>query len=553
MEFSKIETINKEFKSLKKVQTPDGKLNNDGLNSLSTTCVCLANAIGGEIYIGIEDHIAEPPPDQRIDDLLINKVIASLQNKCFNVGLTQNDIQTHPNGGQYFVITVHPSSKSIATTADGKIYIRTGDHCQPVKSEEIIRLATEKDAFQWELQKRAIKISDIPLINITQFAQEIRNSNRVKETTKNLSDLEIAEHYNLIIENRLTNLGILWLGNKAQRTQLAYPITIQYIVYDELERKIRKLEWNNQDLNPKQILIEIEKQATELQYFDELPNGLFRNQIRHYDARLIRELFINALAHKTFTISGDIFIKVYNNRLEVSNPGGLPLGITPENILHKTHRRNPNLIRILHDIELMEGEGTGYNLMYEITSRDAKDFPIIETNFSTTTVTQYSKIQNQDTIILLDFIAQNYQLSQKEFTVLGVIARETKILSTQLSIILQLPDEDRLRTYVQKLVEQSILISRGIKKGTEYLINPKLIQNSKINIKPTLKTIEQPRLKALIEEVLKISPNLSMAELHIKLGDVDIEDVRKAVYKLVNNKTLNHRGGKTFRTYHVAK
>ena len=50
--------------------------------------------------------------------------------------------------------------------------------------------------------------------------------------------------------------------------------------------------------------------------------------------------------------------------------------ITKDNILHTTYRRNPHLIRILHDLKLMEGEGTGYNLIYEITSRDAKAFPI---------------------------------------------------------------------------------------------------------------------------------------------------------------------------------
>lgn len=145
-------------------------------------------------------------------------------------------------------------------------------------------------------------------------------------------------------------------------------------------------------MNPKQLLLDIEKEAVELTYFDEFPQGLFRNKIRHYDERVLRELLINAIAHKSYTISGDIFIKVYSNRLEIVNPGGLPLGITKDNILHSTHRRNPHLIRIFHDLKLMEGEGSGYNLIYEITSRDSKEFPIPVSDYNTTSVTQYSKI-----------------------------------------------------------------------------------------------------------------------------------------------------------------
>ena len=239
-----------------------------------------------------------------------------------------------------------------------------------------MRLASEKDAFQWELQSRNVTINEIPESNIKRFAQEIRISDRVKQPIKDLTDIEIIEHYNLIEKAKLTNLGILWLGTASQRSRLAYPLTVQYIVYDELERKVRKEDWQDYSKNPKDLLLDIEKQAIELTYYDEFPQGLFRNKIRHYDERLIRELLINAIAHKSYTISGDIFVKVFNDRLEITNPGGLPLGTTKDNILHSIHRRNPHLIRILHDLKLMEGEGTGYNLMYEITSRDAKAFPI---------------------------------------------------------------------------------------------------------------------------------------------------------------------------------
>ncbi|WP_372473691.1 hypothetical protein AB4865_00025 [Capnocytophaga sp. ARDL2] len=126
----------------------------------------------------------------------------------------------------------------------------------------------------------------------------------------------------------------------------------------------------------------------------------------------------------------------------------------------------------------------------------------------------YSKVLDSEVVLLLDFISKNYLLKQKELIALGIIARERKILSTQLSKMLQLSDEDRIRPYVSRLINENILITRGQKKGTEFMINPKLITNSKINIKPTLKLIEPYRLKALILEDLKNYPNSLISEIH---------------------------------------
>jgi ATP-dependent DNA helicase RecG len=547
-----IENSTIEYKSLKKILDSQSRLKTDGLRDLAITCVAFANVHGGKIIIGIEDKESLPPEGQKINVALTNDTITRLRSLCFNVGLNLNEIETSTNGAEYFSITIFPALKSIATTADGKIYVRIGDQCQSARSEDIVRLASEKDAFQWELQIRNTTISEIPEENIQWFANEIRHSDRVKNTIKELSDLEIVEHYYLLDNYKLTNLGILWLGTKSQRSKLVYPITVQYIVFDEQEKKLRKEDWQDYSLNPKQLLLEIEKQAIELTYYDEIPQGLFRNKVRHYDERLIRELLINAIAHKSYTISGDIFIKVYTDRLEITNPGGLPLGITKDNILHTTHRRNPHLIRVLHDLKLMEGEGTGYNLIYEITSRDAKAFPIPISDYNSTSVTQYSKIIDNEVLSLIDFIAQNYQLTQKELIVLGIVARNQKILATQLSLELQLSDDDRLRSYVVKLLEQAILISRGIKKGTEYLINPKLIANAKLNVKPTLKLIEPHRLKALIEEDLKMHPKSKIGDIHKRLPDVLIDDIRKSLYDMVKEERLVHSGGTTYRTYSLA-
>ncbi len=538
-----------DYKSIRIIQKGES-----GFKDLAQAAVCFANSQGGKLVIGIEDATKLPPNEQAINIEDINKTINRIRSLSFNVGLTASDILVATNGGQYFELNILPSSKTIATTNDGKIYLRVGDQCHGARSEDLVRIAAEKDAFQWELQLRNVWLKDIPTDHLPKFTQEIRQSPRVKDTVKQQSDTEIAEHYNLIINEQLTNLGVLWLGNAQQRSRLAYPLTVQYIVYNDVEEKVRKLDWHDYALNPKELLQEIEKEAIELTYYHEFKDGLFqRKPIRFYDERAIRELLINAFAHKSYTISGDIFIKVYADRLEIRNPGGLLMGITKDNILHKTARRNPHLIKIFHDLNLMEGEGSGFDLLYEISSRNAKPFPIVEADYDSVKVVQESKILDEDTVALLDFVSSNYQLSQREFTALGLVSRFQKVLTTQLYKELQLPEEERLRTYVGKLLEQGLLVSRGLKKGTEYLINPQLVANAKLNVKASLKVIEPHRLKALIIEELRLRPQSSIEAIHKQFEDIDRKDIQKAVYELSEQGDIDNSGGTKGRVYWLAK
>ena len=537
-----------EYKSLKKAYGTKANL-----KELAETCVCFANSQGGTLFIGVEDNDKLPPKNQKITQEIVNNILSRLRSLTDSVGLGDAIIETHENGGQYFHFKILQTSRTIATTTSGKILLRIQDKCYPISGEEVTRLAAEKNAFQWELvELKTFKINQIPQSNIFSFLKDIRQSERVKESIKQKDDFEILEHYNLVINQNLTNLGALWLGTEQIRSRISYPITIQYIVYDEYGEKIKKENWNDYELNPKDLIIDVEEKASELKYYYEFPQGLFRKRVRQYAPEVIRELLINAIAHKKYTISGDIFIEVYPDRLEITNPGNLPIGITKTNILHSRHRRNPHLIRIFHDMNLMEGEGSGYDLIYEIDSKDSKPFPVIESDFDYTKVIQSSEIIDEEVVFLLDYISQHYQLSQKQFIALGIIAREKKILGTELIKQLQLQEDDRLRSYVSKLEDQQILISRGIKKGKQYLINPKLIKSSKLNIKPSLKTIEPHRLIALIESDLQTYPKSTITEIHKRIPDVYRKDLQKIIYKMVENGKLKNSNAKKNRTYWLA-
>ena len=139
-----IENQKIDYKSIRKIRTGD-----KGFKDLATSCVAFANAQGGILYIGIEDNSLTPLENQTISQDEVNETITRLHSLCFNVSLTASELIQHENGGQYFKIMVAPSLKSIATTSDGKIYLRISDKCEPVRNEDLQRLSIEKGAYQW--------------------------------------------------------------------------------------------------------------------------------------------------------------------------------------------------------------------------------------------------------------------------------------------------------------------------------------------------------------------------------------------------------------------
>lgn len=544
------EDKNKDYKSLRKAigTKADTK-------SLAETCVCFANAQGGEIVIGIEDGEAAPPNKQKIRKEDVNELIKSLRSLTDGVAIVNPEIITHENGGEYFVLKILPSLRTIATTSSGKVLIRIGDNCFPVGSDELTNLAAEKTAFQWEIiSVQKIRLSEADDSKISSLLADLRASEKVSAFIKEKADEEILSFYQLLTpEGYLTNLGVLWLGKPPQIARLSYPATVQYIVYNDREEKIRKREWHFHLHNPKELLLDIEKEAVELTYSTELPDGLFRKNIRQYAKEIVRELLVNAIAHKKYTISGDIFIEVFKDRLKITNPGSLPLGISAKNILHERHRRNPHLIQLMSDLRLMEGEGSGYDLVYEKLARDAKPMPEIESDFTKVSVTVFSKTMNPEVISILDYVDQHYKLTQKEYITLGLIASHKKMPTTQLTSYLQLSQEDRTRAWLGTLLEKEILVSYGEKKGTQYLLNPKLFEQAKLNITPSLKTMEPYKLEALIKEDLKFNGRSAMSDIKKRLKDAGEDNVQRAVYRLAAEKELITSGAKRNRVYELAK
>ncbi len=527
---------------------------NPDWKSLSRDCVCLANARGGIIAIGIEDKHEQPPSNQRIPkklDEIIRKRISEL---CINVGVNVT-LEKSSNGGEWIKIEVFQSKNSVASTTDGQYYIRISDNCKPVLPDELNRLFTDKPAFIWETKVvQKITPEQCDKQKLEQFIDDIKKSIRISSFVKQKSTEELLSYYQMYNGTYLTNLGVLWIGKREQRANLLYAPVIQFIKYDSNGNKVKKEVWDDFSLNPKELIENIWQRLPEWKEGIEISEGILgRRIIYHYHENVIRELLANALVHRPYTTRGDIFINLYPDKLEIHNPGLLPLGVTPDNILHTSVKRNEHLSKVFYDLNLMEREGSGYDKMYEIQLSEAKEPPVVEEKNDRVVVTVFNTIKNKEVISLIERVKNHYQLNQREIICLGIIALNKQIIATEFSKKIQSKDDKQIKSWLGNLLKYQIIQTKGKTKGLRYFINPQILKNTAFE-KTDLANVEDHRLNALILEDIENYPNSSIEEIHTRIGkEIPLRRVRATIYDFVKVGKIKYIGGKKYRRYFIDK
>ncbi len=500
----------------KSLRTVTGKTADFG--ELAKDCVAFAAAQGGRLLIGIEDDQLLPLAGQRIKPELLDIIRKRIAENTVGVEVAPR-IVTAENGGEVLELIV-PRSVGIPSTSDGRYYLRVADSSRPVVGDEVMRLANDRASFPWEnLTTLHVprRLADPAKLRL--FADGIRASDRVKESVKAKTDEELLDHYLLAYGDFLTNLGILCVGLREDRARLGTAPVIQFIKYDETGTKVHKIPWDDYALTPMEMIEAVWNQVPDWRESYEIRDGLFPHTVPHYDEVVVRELLTNALVHRPYTQRGDIFINLFPDRLQIVNPGLLPLGVTPQNILHVTVRRNEGLARVFHDLKLMEREGSGYDKLYEILLSQGKQPPEPVEGPDRVEVTVRKRILNPLIIDFIDKADRRFQLRQKEKICLGLIVQHESLAANQLTHFLELRDASHLHPWLDRLLAWEVVKSRGRTRGTVYFVDPVLLRTLDFKGSTTLKGIEEHRLHELILRDLEIYREASISEIHGRIGE----------------------------------
>jgi ATP-dependent DNA helicase RecG len=182
-----------------------------------------------------------------------------------------------------------------------------------------------------------------------------------------MKDLEIAKALQLgetVRGEFIPNMaGLLFLGRE-KTLQKAIPT--HEVAFQVLDRALN-VKVNDFFRSPLlKVVEEIQGRFDARVEEEEIMMGMYRLPLPEYGRRAFREALLNALLHRDYSQMGTVYVQWYHDHILMTNPGGLPLGITLQNILvHEPKPRNPVLYNAAKRIGLVERTGRGVDKIYE--------------------------------------------------------------------------------------------------------------------------------------------------------------------------------------------
>jgi ATP-dependent DNA helicase RecG len=484
--------------------------------------------------IGIEDGEAQPPSGQVVPDDLLDRIRKRIAELTVNVQALPS-VHRASNGGEFVELVVE-RSPNVASTSDGRYFLRVADTCVPVLGDDVLRLANERPGRPWEAMDSGVPRAAVDQGKLARFVEGIRGSDRVKDSVKEKDADELLTHYGMAQGPTLTLLGVLLVGATADRWALGTAPLVQAIKYDAQAQKINKWVWDDYALSPVDLVDVVWREVPDFRESYEVAEGLYRRQVPAYDEKVVRELLVNALVHRPYTQRGDIFVNLHPDRLELVNPGRLPLGVTPRNILHASRRRNEGLARVFHDLGLMEREGSGFDLLFDRLLSQGRPAPLPEEGPDSVKVTIQRRIVKPEVMRFIAEADARFQLTQRERITLGALAQAEGMTARELSTVLNMASAEALAPWLGRLPEMGLVQSTGRTKGTRYFVAPALLRDSGVELPTSLTRIEPHRLSALVREDLRRYPRAKIGEISARIGaEVHRSQLKRALAQLVRS------------------
>lgn len=395
-----------------------------------------ANADGGLLVIGIEDsgeitgfnYTKAHQPEEFIHALYnLQKMPIPVTHQLLDV-INNQGLPDH-----ILVFDISPSNGRVITSHDDRVFLRSKDETLELLFEQRLLLEYEKGQRVFEEQPiESADFDDLDRELLEQYRQKLN-------TERSIEDILRAK-YLITKDGQLTNACILLFGNnptryfpnarlrflryegKAPLTGKAFNVVKEFMLEEPIPKLLE---------SAKEIL---KSQLREFQRLDD--NGQFI-KIDEYPEFAWLEGIVNAITHRSYTNQGDcIRISMFDDRLEIFSPGGLPRPVTLENMRYTRFSRNPKIARVLYEFGWVKELNEGVNRMveemlaYQLNSplylepNDNSVKLILENNIEHRTLRELEHIENiltedvmntlsQSEILVLQYLYTNKTISVK--------------------------------------------------------------------------------------------------------------------------------------------
>ncbi len=197
--------------------------------------------------------------------------------------------------------------------------------------------------------------------------------------------------------------------------------------------------------------------------------GLKREDRMLYPTFAVREALVNAVCHRDYRLTGRrVEIRQFDDRLEVSSPGGLPGYITLDNIVEEHFSRNPRLVNGLFEWGYIEQLGLGIDRMIEEMVQAGHPQPEFRpTPYSFTVVLRRSEGAAVRRPAMPEW---GGRLSERQIRALQYLQEYSRITNREYRDLCPDVTPETLRLDLTDLVDKGLVMKIGDKKGTYYIM-----------------------------------------------------------------------------------
>ena len=407
--------------------------------------IAFANSAGGTLYVGVADDgniVGVENPDMVIQQIS-NMVRDSIKP---DITMFTRYAAKNVEGKQIVAVEIQRGTERPYYLAkkglrpEG-VYVRQGTSSVPATSTAIRRMIKDTDGDSFEAMRSLEQ-------NLTFQAAE-------KEFVLRDLAFGVSQMKTLGILNKdgiYTNLGLLLSEQCAHTVKAAVFEGINQSIFRDRQEFTGSL---LQQMN--EVYEYIDRRNQVHSTFDKLR----RIDTRDYPEVAIREALLNSLVHRDYSFSASTLISVYDDRIEFTSIGGLPAGVSLDDImLGLSVCRNPKLANVFYRLELIEAYGTGMKKIMGAYENSNKK-PVIETTDNAFKIILPNLNEDVGSLPVadagseaerqvLEFIKKNGSISRKE---------------TETAVNLKQTAAGRL---LSKMIQKKLIVQIGQGKNTKY-------------------------------------------------------------------------------------
>lgn len=443
--------------------------------------VCLANAEGGELWLGVEDDGTPTGLHVEHQNLSgLGGLVAARTSPSVMVTVTP----VHLGGVAVAHIAVPKAGSEVGTTSG--VYLRRRikhdgtPECTPMLPHDRASRAAHFGLADASAQPVAgATLADLDPLErerLRQSVQQYGGDRVLLELDDEALDGALSLTARQTDGSRVPTLtGLLLVGREQALRDLvpthefAFQVLAREAVgFNEFRRfpLLKALDWletNFRPYNPER----------------EIQVGLFRVPVPRVDLGAFREAVANALVHRDYYRLGAVHVRLDDEGLTISNPGGLVDGVTLANLLTTEPRpRNRALADAMKRVGVVERSGRGVDKIYRGMLRFGRPEPDYRRTDAQNVVLRLATVDADEAFLKVVVGEEGRRGTILPIDSLIALAalRELKRLTTdELALHIQRDPSQAKRT-LEALLEAGLVQAHGTTKGRTYTLAPGVYQ-----------------------------------------------------------------------------